>query len=148
MRRNTNALRLMLAFALSGVVLLAGCSSTGPTWVDSGAGYTTQNVSDVYTKADISRYAEVSAANTTQQRHDALTALRARGGNASDAATLLTNTLPSDARGVPVYVERATFNGQPALILVEAIGPSKARLTTKRLWVLSAEGTVLFVGTR
>jgi hypothetical protein len=148
MRGNSNSLWVVVALAMALALVLSGCSPTGPQWVDSGGTYTTKTVSNVYAKADIAKYAEVSAADTTKLRHDALTGLRKQGAAASDAADLLTRTLPADSRGVPVYVEKASFDGKPSVILVEAIGPAKGKLTTKRLWVLSASGAVLFVGTR
>ena len=147
MRRDTAVLSLTVALALSTLLLLAGCGAKGPQWVDADASYTGQSVSSVYATADISLQSGVSAADTTKQRHDALLALRKRGGAASDAADLITKTMPTDTRGVPVYVERAKFNGEPSLVIVEAIGPASGKLTTKRLWVLSTHGAVLFVGT-
>jgi hypothetical protein len=45
-------------------------------------------------------------------------------------------------------VEKAKFDGTPALIIIEAIGPANGKLTTERLWALSKDGAVLFVGTR
>jgi hypothetical protein len=130
------------------VLTVAACTASGPTWVDSGSSYTTQTVSSVLAKADITKYADVSAADTTKLRHQALTDLRKRGSSAATAAGLITKTLPADSRGVPVYVERASVGGQPAYLFVEAIGPATGKLTTKRLWALSDAGAVIFVGTR
>ena len=148
MRRSPAVSLSLAACAAIALLLLSACGPTGPTWVDSGATYTTQSLSGEYTKADIGNLAKTSATDTAKLRHDALVGLRRRGGTAADAADLITKTLPADSRGVPLYVERATVNGQPALILIEAIGPSSGMLTTKRLWALSHEGAVLFVGTR
>lgn len=148
MRRRIAAL-LSTTLTLAGALfLLAACTPSGPTWVDSGASYTTPSLTAVYAKADISKFTASSASDTKQQRHDALTSLRKHGGSASDAADLITKTLPSNSRGVPIYVERATIDGRHGLILVEAIGPPNGKLTTKQLWVLSDIGAVLFVGTR
>jgi hypothetical protein len=145
-RRIAVSLPIALCLAVA-LVLLPACSPNGPTWVDSGASYTTPGLSAVYARADISKLLNSPASNTTQQRHDALVGLRKRGGSASDAADLITKTLPSNSRGVPVYVERAMIDGQHGLILVEAIGPPNGKLTTKQLWALSDAGAVLFVGT-
>jgi hypothetical protein len=142
------AVSLLLALSLAVVLLLPACAPSGPTWVDSGASYATSGLSAVYAKADISKLANGSASNTTQRRHDALVGLRKRGGSASAAADLITKTLPSNSRGVPIYVESATIDGRHGLILVEAIGPPNGKLTTKQLWALTDAGAVLFVGTR
>jgi hypothetical protein len=139
---------IFLGLLLVAVVLGTGCSPKGPAWVDAGNDYSSSNVSSVYSRADISSLSAQSAADTAQARHDALTELRKRGGAASSAADLITKTLPSNERGIPVYVERATFGGKPAILLVEAIGPAGGKLNTKRLWVFSDTGAVLYVGTR
>jgi hypothetical protein len=146
--RNHARNRTVLSLAALLLLAVSACTSSGPTWVDAGSSYTTQTVSSVMTKVDISKYADVSAADTTKLRHQALTDLRKRGNSAEAAADLITKTLPADSRGVPVYVERASLGGQPAYLLVEAIGPAKGKLTTRRLWALSDAGAVLFVGTR
>jgi hypothetical protein len=148
LRRNQMALGTASCFAILMLLLAAGCAPSGPAWVDSGASYTTANLSTVFAKADIARYENVSAADTTELRHRALADLRKRGKQASAAADLITKTLPSQSQGVPVYVERASVGGQSAYVLVEVIGPSNGKLTTKRLWALSDAGAVLFVGTR
>jgi hypothetical protein len=148
LRRNRALIGVAFSIAILALLITTGCTPSGPTWVDSGASYTTKNVSGVLDKVDISSLKDTSAGDTTQLRHKALTDLRRRGGNASLAADLITKTLPANTRGVPVYVERATMNGQSAYLLVEAIGPANGNLTTKRLWVLSSAGAVLFVGTR
>lgn len=147
MRRHTTSHSLTVALVLC-ALLLTGCAPTGPKWVDSGASYTDKTVASIYSAADITALTGVSTSDATQRRHDALLALRKLGGSASDAADLITKTLPADTRGVPVYIERAQFNGQPSLVVAEATGPASGKLTTKRLWVLSAKGAVLYVGTR
>jgi hypothetical protein len=148
LRRNQTALGTALGLAALVFLLLVGCAQSGPTWVDSGASYTTATLPNVFPKADGSKYKNVSAADTTELRHEALTALRKQGKQASEAADLITKTLPSQSQGVPIYVERASVGGQPAYVLVEVIGPSNGKLTTKRLWALSDAGAVLYVGTR
>ena len=148
LRRNQALIGVAFSIAILVLLVTPGCTPYGPTWVDSGASYTTNTVSSFFDKTDIAKFGDTSTADAAQPRHDALTDLRRRGGNASLAADLITKTLPASTRGVPVYVERASMNGQPAYLLVEAIGPAKGKLTTKRLWVLSTTGAVLFVGTR
>jgi hypothetical protein len=139
---------LLAGLAAMALLALTACGPTGPTWVDAGATYHTTNLKSLYAKASIGDLAKTSTADTAKLRHDALVGLRRRGGSAADAADLITKTLPADSHGVPLYVERANVNGVPALILIEAIGPSTGKLTTRRLWALSDQGAVLFVGTR
>ena len=75
-------------------------------------------------------------ADGVKLRHDALAALRRQGATASGVADLLTRTFPSDTSGVPVYVEKATYEGKPAVLVVEAAGPKAGSLNAKRLWVV------------
>lgn len=149
MSRTSSFIVLLAAtMLLTASLAVSGCAPKGPTYVDAGASYSQSTLAKVYALSDTSKLAGQSAADTTKLRHDALTGLRRQGGSASAAADLMTNTFPPSTRGVPVYVERALFNGAPALIVVEAIGPATGKLTTKRLWVLSDTGAVLFVGTK
>jgi hypothetical protein len=147
-RNRGSVFRLAAALAVAACLVAAGCAPKGPTFVDAGASYTESTLGQVYAKADTSKLANESAGDTTKLRHDALTSLRGHGTAASSAADLITKTFPPTMRGVPVYVERATYNGEPALVVVEAIGPTAGKLSLKRLWVLSETGTVLFYGTK
>jgi hypothetical protein len=61
---------------------------------------------------------------------------------------MLTKTFSAQTRAVPVYFERATFNGTPAVVVVEATGPPEGKLTTKRVWILDENGGVLFMGAK
>ena len=148
MRRRPVAPLCICVCAATLLLLNTGCSPTGPTWVDSGAVYTTQTLPAAYAKADLGSLANTAVRDSARLRHDALVALRRRGGAASDAADLITKTLPTDNGAVPVYVEHATINGVAGLVIVEAMGPSSGNLSTKELWALSDKGAVLFVGTR
>jgi len=149
-RRLARVRNLLAAFALCWAmsITLSGCGPSGPAWVDNGGSYSTASLSTLYARGDISKLASQASSNAVKLRHDALTGLRGRGGAAAAAADLVTKTLPASTRGVPVYVERATINGKPGLIIIEATGPASGALSTKRLWALSETGAVLFVGTR
>jgi hypothetical protein len=97
---------------------------------------------------DASQFANTPSDQAADLRHKALTALRARGGRAVPVADMLTRTFSAETRGVPVYFERATYGGKPAVVMVEVAGPAKGKLAKKRLWVLDEQGGVLFVGGR
>ena len=148
MANRAGTLALALLALLLAANVLAGCGPKGPEFVDSGTMYTKASLGTLLDKTDIAKYASQSAKDVSALRHDALTGLRRRGGEAAKAADLLTATFGAKTRGVPVYVEWADLDGQRALIMVEAIGPAGGSLTTKRLWALSPSGDVLFAGTR
>ena len=147
MHLRVRAVGLVVSFFALATVL-CGCASSGPVWVDAGGQYTLASVSAVYGKGDITRLAQQPSSAATSLRHEALTALRRRGATASTAADVITRSLPPTTRGVPVYVEKASVNGTPAYVIIDATGPSNGNLSTKRLWVLSDKGSIMFVGTR
>lgn len=147
----TRVARAALVVALAATVALAslvGCARKGPVFVDSGATHTQATALSLLAQADASTVASRSTKDGTRLRHDALAALRGQGPAASTAADLLTRTFPSDTSGVPVYVERGTYEGKPALLVVEATGPSTGSLNSKRLWVVGDTGDILFAGSR
>lgn len=138
--RRLITLIVMVCFAAA----LVGCSETGPLWVDEDAAYTATTVKGVFKQVDTGELTGTPSREAEDLRHDALVALRKRGGTAAGAADLVTKTFPSTA-GVPLYAERASFeNTEDALILVELIGPADGELSFARLWVLSSTGDVLF----
>ena len=144
--------RAARAFALLALVaaaaLLPGCSHKGPPFVEQGSTYTTQTVDAVYDRADVSKLANVSVDKADALRHDALTGLRSRGTNGATVADLITKTLQSEQRAVPIYVELATVSGKHAVVLVEAVGKPGGTLDRKRLWVFDEGGNVIYAGSR
>ena len=137
-----------LAAAMMIVLVVAGCTDRGPTFIDHQASYTKTTALDLLTRSDASRFAQRPTSDANMLRHAALTALRRHGSSASNAADLITRTFPQAAHGVPVYVELGSFDGTPATLLIEATGPAAGTLGTKRLWILGEDGRVLLVATR
>ena len=112
------------------------------------ATHTNETALAVLATADASAVASQPTADGAELRHAALAALRREGETASSVADLLTRTFPSSTRGVPVYVERASYDGTPAVLVVEATGLASGPLSSKRLWVVSESGDILFAGSR
>jgi hypothetical protein len=133
---------LMLALALM------GCSAPNLTFVDEGGSYNRESALALTAAADSGDLADHSTREAGVLRHDALVDLRGEGAAGAEAASIITRTFPSDAAAVPFYVERATFDSVPALVIIEAIGPADGSLVDKRIWVLSEDGDVLLSGTR
>ena len=147
MRRRTKrsivaAISLLLALALT------SCSQSGLTFVDEGGSYDRESALALAAAADSGDLAGRSTREADALRHDALVDLRSEGAAGAEAASLVTKTFPSNAAAVPFYVERATFDSKPALVVIEAIGPADGSLADKRIWVLSEDGDVLLSGTR
>jgi len=139
---------LSLFAALVLVLLLSGCTSNGPVWVDSGATYTADSVVDVFAEIQGGRAEGKPVSDAADLRHDALVGLRRRGSAAAQAADLITRTFPATA-GVPLHIERARFEEQAeALVIVELIGPDGGTLSDMRLWVVGPGGDILFSSVR
>lgn len=136
----------LLLFTL--LIPIAGCTAVHPMWVDTGATYSSADVDAVIAKADASALEGRSVSELEDLRHGALVDLRSQNDTAAEAANRITNTLPIDS-GVPIYVELATYDEHPdALVVVEATGSEGETFTRLRLWVIDAEGTVLFSSIR
>jgi hypothetical protein len=135
-------------FVALAVALLCGCAKKGPAYVDAGTAHTKATALAVLSQADTSAVSSHPTSDGSKLRHDALAALRRQGAKASAVADLLTRAFPSDTRGVPVYVERATYDGKPAVLVVEATGPDSGSLNSRRLWVVGDDGDILFAGSR
>lgn len=139
---------LLVAILSTAVLVLAvGCAPKGPLYVDKSSNYTMTSVGEILRRADASAYAKKPTSDVTGLRHEALVALRKRGGDAAATADLITRTFPADTRSVPVYVERATVDGKRALVVVEATGPKSGSLDAKRMWVFDDQGNVIFAST-
>lgn len=139
---------LVTTLLLAAALVTTGCTAGGPTWVDEGATYTMKSVENVLDTADISAQSDRLTTEATELRHDSLTSLRKTSDSAAKAADLLTATFPPDTRAVPVYVESASLDGAPVLIVVEATGPKTGKLNMKRLWVLGEDGSVILARSR
>lgn len=141
--------RFMSFIALIAVaIVVSGCTSNDPIFVDSGKAVDEAGALVILAQADASAFATRPTLDGPALRHNALAALRRKYPSGSGVADLLTRTFPSDTSGVPVYVERATYDGTPAIIVVEATGPGSGELSSKRLWVVGMDGTILFAGSR
>ncbi|MBI5231746.1 MAG: hypothetical protein HY876_06240 [Coriobacteriales bacterium] len=129
--RTTCAVLLFLA------LVIAGCRpQTEPVWVDDDVSYTLAGARRLLREVDSSAVAKTRGPDAQRMRQDALVSLRNRGGDAEQAATLVTKTFPSNTRAVPVYFERARVDGRDALLVIEAWGPSGSPLTLERLWII------------
>jgi len=138
----------LVTISLLMVLVLSGCRTTGPEWVDAGATYSAADVKGIFAQVESGPAQDAPVSDATEMRHAALVGLRRHGGAATQAADLITRTFPATA-GVPLYVERAVFEeATDALVLVELIGPEGGKLGDMRLWVLDASGDILFSAVR
>ena len=134
------------ALMLTVLINLPGCAPEGPAFVDANNSYDQTSITKLVESVDTTQLAGTPSAKSIDLRNEALTSLRSKGGRAVAVADLLTKTFSAETRGVPVYFERATFNGKAAVVVVEAAGPRDGNLTAKRVWVLDEQGAVLYMG--
>lgn len=139
---------LSILAAIPVVLALVACAAGGPAYVDEGRVYTGETVVEVLEGLDTGEAAGRPTSEAAELREDSLVALRRRGGGAATAADLLTTTFANLSPGVPVYVERAVFEGKDALVVAEVIGRRGGKLDDTRIWVISDSGDILFSGTR
>lgn len=148
MAQSHRMLVIVTLILVTTLLATAGCTADDLVWVDEGTSYTMSSVDKALDIADISAHSDRQATEAAELRHSALTSLRTRGGSASEAANLLTATFSPETRAVPVYVESASLDGKPVLLVVEATGRKTGTLNMKRLWVLGEDGSVILARSR
>jgi hypothetical protein len=135
---------LLVVMSLSSV----GCAQKTIELVDDGRSFEIDTVVTMMDAGDPGDLTGRSADQADSLRSKALSSLRQRGAEGTRVADLLTDSFPSNTRGVPFYVERALVDGQESWLVIEAIGRRGGELDDRRLWVLDNEGEVIFSATR
>ena len=142
----TRSMTMMLTASLLALAALTGCGSQTITYSTSETEYSAQTLTAVIASTDTGSLPDTPVSEADDLRSRALVELRGEGAEQAQVADLITATFTGPTTAVPVRVERATFAGQPAIIVVEAIGPEGGMLADKRVWVLSTDGSVLYSG--
>lgn len=137
--------RGLLVVVLAAAMTLSACSQSKVAYVDTDASYTSTQLQSLLARTGLGSVGDESASKATELRHEALVQLRSQGTAQSVAADTITKAFPTTIASVPVHVERADFDGAESLIIVEAWGDSRGRLSSKRLWVIGAKsGEILY----
>lgn len=121
------------------LVSAAGCSPDVISFEDPGGDYTAESISAVVEDAPRPTAYGEPVSGADDLRHDALVELRAMGGEAVDAADLLTTQFPPPVRSVPYLVEAGTFDDTSAWIIVEVWGIDGGSLDQTRVWAFDRE---------
>lgn len=137
---------MMVSCMLFAAALAAGCTDPAAVLVDEGRSYTFDSATDLLTAVEPDE--AVVEDPSPERRSAALTALRRDGATGNQAADLITRAFPPGSRGVPFYVEKAIVGDEQVWLVIEAIGPAGRPADDERLWILSADGDVLFSATR
>jgi hypothetical protein len=138
MDRRGPLLPIALLIALLLVGTLAACGrGTRATFIPDGGSYTADDLQSALENADLTAFEDVSAEKAPDIRQKVLATLRQEGADAAALADTLTAEFPEDALAVPAVVERATYEGAPAWIVIESWGEAGGTLVHRRLWVLS-----------
>jgi hypothetical protein len=142
-------LQILLCLSCAGLALsLAGCGAGAPTYQESDTVYTSDSIDSQFNSSDYPSLLGKPLSEVPALRHKALVGLRKQGAGAAVAADTITETFPAETIAVPVHIERARFDGDKALIVVELIGPQGGSLQDVRVWVLGETGDVLYSTTR
>ncbi|MDP2299078.1 MAG: hypothetical protein U1E08_00330 [Coriobacteriia bacterium] len=128
---------LPLVLLLVATTLLSCGPTDIVTYVPEGGIYRSDDLATLIASADLGKTAAVTTGEAPEVRQDALTQLRGYGDDAVALADTLTSDFPLDMAAVPVYVERGSYEGEPAWIVIEATADDAGTLTYRRLWVLS-----------
>lgn len=144
--------RLLRALFVVAVLLVAiqvtACANDTVSYVDDGTAYDKESALALLEQEPPSGLAQEPTAKSGQLRTAALTQLRRQGEAESEAASFITRTLPAESRSVPFRVERGSYEGVPALLILEATGPRSGTLSDVRVWILAENGEVLLVANR
>jgi len=139
---------LALLVAVVTALLLSGCASNAPRFVDERKSYSADAALELPLDINAGAVAGRPVSEADKLRTDALADLRRQGGDKADVAAIITKSLPNNSHGVPFYIELAEVDNVPAIIVIEAIGPKKGTLEDKRVWVLDRKGSILLMGNR
>ncbi len=120
-----------------------GCTSRPVQFVDAGRSYNASTVDSLVTNTSSGDLAAQKTEDAPALRQQALISLRRSSGRAPQAAELLTAIFPASTTAVPYYVERASYEGTDAWIVLEARGRPGGTLADRRLWVIDTAGNVL-----
>jgi hypothetical protein len=109
------------------------------TFIPDGGSYTVEDLPALLASADLSAVSSTTTEDGSRLRQEMLTSLRRQGDDAAALADTLTREFPPEVTSVPVVVERATYDGSPAWIVIESWGEEGGTLSHRRLWVFSYE---------
>lgn len=124
-------------------MLVSGCSRTGLVIEHAAATYTMDQAVTLAPDAGLGSASGLDRAAASARRQELLANLRRQGAEGTAVADMLTVGFPADYAGVPVLVRKATVDGTPSWIVVDAVPGKDDKLTRRRIWVFNAStGTV------
>ena len=138
-----HSLRLMSALSLLFATLaLAACATANVEFIEASKDYDTAELEILLSTKAAPDLEQRKVEDAPGLRREALTELRSQSAAGARAADLITRTFP-DVAAVPFHIEWATFQGDDALLLIEAAGDSDGSLSSRRLWAIDDQGEVL-----
>lgn len=141
--------RALIATVLLGIALAtAACSAQRPIFVDEQGSYDSGTAIELLEASDAGGLPKTPVEDAERLRTEALASLRGQGTTGSAAAKTITLAFSDSPRGVPYYVEAATFEGRESWVLLEATGRPGEMLSQRRLWVISPTGQIRFFAAR
>lgn len=141
--RRARAKTIIAVAAVVVATVLAGCGSATITYVEDGGPTVRSELETLLRDTSPGDLADVRSEDAADLRTAHLTRLRDTSASGRQTADLITATFPRQERAVPYHVERVTFEGSPAVVILEASGRDGERLSQRRLWVIDDSGSVL-----
>jgi hypothetical protein len=133
-----NARRLIPLVLILLATVVPACGPTDIiTYIPEGGSYGADDLTALLASADLGKTASVTSEEVGETRQRALAQLRGHGDEAAALADTLTSDFPPDVAAVPVLAQVATYEGEPAWIVIEATADESGTLSYRRLWVLS-----------
>jgi hypothetical protein len=140
----------MLA-CLTALVLVVAALSCGSaaraTFTPDGGSYTADDLPRLLEGADLTVFSDIPTDDAAETRTRVLASLRQEGDDAAALADTLTSDFPTDITSVPAIVERGTYEGEPAWIVIESWGEPGETLAYRRIWVFSYDERAVVAAT-
>lgn len=134
--------------ALMLVVTALSCgSSPRATFTPDGGSYVADDLTRRLEDADLAAFSDIPTDDAAETRIRVLASLRQEGDDAAALADTLTSDFPTDVTSVPAVVERGTYEGEPAWIVIESWGEPGETLAYRRIWVFSYDERAVVAAT-
>lgn len=141
----TSAKHRRYAIGLS-ILLMLSSACTSPmrlTYIPDGASFGASELTRVLESVEIGDAYDIDPQDVQQARQHALADLRTYGDDTAALADALTTDFPADVNAVPVEVWSATYEGEPAWVVIEVWGDPSEELRHRRMWIYSADDMTL-----
>jgi hypothetical protein len=126
---------------------LSCASAARAAFTPDGGSYGADDLTQLLQDADLSAFSDIPTDDAAETRTRILASLRQEGDDAAALADTLTSDFPTDITSVPAIVERGTYEGEQAWIVIESWGEPGGTLAYRRIWVFSYDERAVVAAT-